>query len=341
MPSRLKAFIQYLFIIGITVLLVWMSLRGLDTGGSQGKLDYLLMTWKKASKWWLALMAVIAMISHFIRAVRWKMLLDPAGQPVRTIHSFLSMMVGYLVNMVIPRGGEISRCYNLYKLNKVPVEVSFGTVVVERIVDLICFAVLIIIVFLIEAQKLFAFFNTLPVTTGELGGSLQIIIFIALAGMIFLLILYLVLRKNERIANFIRKTWQGTKKGLLTITKLKHKGLFVFYSVFIWFLYFLMSYAVMFAFPATASLGFNAVLSLFAIGSLAMAIPLPGGTGSYHTLVPAGLVFLYQVPQTDAVAFTFIFHGWQTVILIAAGAVSLIITSIKVKRHSRKASNSK
>lgn len=341
MSSRLKAFIQYLVILSTTVLLVWVSLRGLDAGEDQNKWEYLLMTWGKASKWWLIVMAVIAMISHLIRAIRWKMLLDPAGQSVSVRDSFLSMMVGYLVNMVVPRGGEISRCYNLYRLNKVPVEVSFGTVVVERLVDLICFAVLIIAVFLIEAKKLFAFFETLPVTGSAAGGTLRIIIYIALAGIVFLIITFLVIRKNKKAANFVRKTWEGVKKGLLTITQLKNTGLFIFYSVFIWFLYFLMSYAVMFAFPTTASLGFNAVLSLFAIGSLAMAIPLPGGTGSYHTLVPAGLVFLYNVPQTDAVAFTFIFHGWQTVILIAGGALSLVITSILVRRQSQQLQSEK
>jgi hypothetical protein len=96
-----------------------------------------------------------------------------------------------------------------------------------------------------------------------------------------------------------------------------------------------MSYTVMLAFPATSVLGFSAVISLFAIGSIAMAAPLPGGTGSYHVLVPQGLVFLYHINQTDAVAFTFIFHGWQTLILITAGVISLIATSIIVKNNRR------
>ena len=89
------------------------------------------------------------------------------------------------------------------------------------------------------------------------------------------------------------------------------------------------------AFPETKFLGVKAVLSLFAIGSIAMAAPLPGGAGSYHVLVPQGLVFLYQVPMPDAVAFTFIFHGWQTAILIVGGAISLLVTSFIVKRKNK------
>ena len=96
-----------------------------------------------------------------------------------------------------------------------------------------------------------------------------------------------------------------------------------------------MTYTVLKAFPSTSLLGFTAVLSLFAIGAIAMAAPLPGGTGSYHVLVPQGLFFLYQVPLSDAVAFTFIFHGWQTIVFILLGVVSLLVTSIIVKRNDK------
>jgi glycosyltransferase 2 family protein len=88
------------------------------------------------------------------------------------------------------------------------------------------------------------------------------------------------------------------------------------------------------AFPETKHLGLDAMFSLFAIGAIAMAAPLPGGTGSYHVLVPQGLVFLYNIPKANAVAFVFIFHGWQTLLMILGGAISLIITSILVKRKS-------
>jgi hypothetical protein len=148
-------------------------------------------------------------------------------------------------------------------------------------------------------------------------------------------ILIWIVKKNKRLNAFFVKTWQGFRGGLLSVFRLQNKGLFIFYSLVIWSLYFLMSYTVILAFPETQHLGFSAVLSLFAIGSIAMAAPLPGGTGSYHVLVPQGLVFLYNVPQADAIAFTFIFHGWQTAIMIAGGAISLIITTVLVKRRAR------
>lgn len=333
MHARVKVVLQYIVILLLTGLLIWFSLRGLQAKEGENKWDYLLATWNTADKGWLMVMAVISMVSHLIRAERWRMLLVPAGKQTTLTFSFLSLMVGYLVNLVVPRGGEVSRCYNLYKLDKIPVELSFGTVVLERIVDLLCLAILVGLSFLLESQKLFAFIDTLPWTSG--GGTRFVTLFyVAGAGAVFFALLYWIVVRNKKLNTFFQKAWKGFKEGLSSVFRLRRKGLFMFYSVAIWFLYFLMSYAVIKAFPATAGLGFQAVISLFAIGAIAMAAPLPGGTGSYHVLVPQGLVFLYGIPQSDAVAFTFIFHGWQTAILIFGGAISLIITSLIVKKKS-------
>jgi len=326
----LKTFLQYAFIFAITGLLIWFSLRGL-TG--ENKAEYLLETWRAADKGWLMAMAGISIISHVLRAERWRMLLEPSGYRTKLNYGFLSLMVGYLVNMVIPRGGEVSRCYNLYKLDGTPVEISFGTVVVERIVDLICLLSLIVLAFVLESDKLFAFIQTLPITMGGSSSGLTVVaLFVGGLVLVGFLVFWIV-KRNKKINAFIKRTWEGFKDGFLSIFRLQNKGLFVFYSLMIWALYFLMSYTVILAFPETKHLGVEAVLSLFAIGSIAMAAPLPGGTGSYHVLVPQGLVFLYAIPQSDAVAFTFIFHGWQTAILIAGGALSLIATSVILKKR--------
>lgn len=335
MSPRAKVFVQYIIIIAATVLLIWLSLRGLKVGQGENKWDYLIHTWRTADKGWLLLMAFVYTISHMIRAERWRLVLLALGKQTSFRNSFLSLMVGYLVNLVIPRGGEVSRCYNLYKLDKVPVEMTFGTVVMERIVDLLCLAILIGISFVLESQKLFAFIDTLPINIET--GSSKFFILLAFGGFLFLvlIIFYWLIKKNEKLNLLAIKIWEGFKGGLFSFFHLEKKGLFVFYSIVIWTFYFFMSYCVIRAFPTTSDLGFQAVMGLFAIGAIAMAVPLPGGTGSYHVLVPQGLVFLYGIPQTEAVAFTFIFHGWQTVIVIFAGALSLIVTSILVKKNSQ------
>ena len=274
-------------------------------------------------------MAAVAMLSHFLRAYRWKMLLKPTGNNISLANSFLSLMIGYLVNLAVPRGGEISRCYNLLKLEKTPVEISFGTVVAERVVDVISLAVLIAISFFVEWTKLAHFIGSLDLFShaSESNGKWQVWI---LAGGVAVLALFAVIygfRKNEKL----KKILSGFRNGVLSIFRLEKSWLFVFFSVLIWLLYFIMSYLVIIAFPETATLGFSAVITLFAIGAIAMAAPLPGGAGSYHTLVPLGLVLLYGLPKGDAVAFVFIFHGWQTFIFILAGVVSLLISYWKIR----------
>jgi glycosyltransferase 2 family protein len=332
--SRLRSIVQYIFIFGLTIALVWYSLRGIQ--GEQNKWDYLQNAWAEADKGWLMLMAVVAITSHAVRALRWKMLMVASGHVQQNFsHSFLSLMVGYFINLLIPRGGELSRCFNLYKLNRTPVEMSFGTVIVERIVDVICLLILIIISFVLESRKLFAFIDTLPIGMGSGESRLYILLIVAVVAIVVGWLAYRLILRNEKARDFIVRKWAGFKEGLLSVFRLKDKKLFIFYSVLIWTLYFFMSYTVIMAFEATSVLGWSAVLSLFAVGAIAMAAPLPGGTGSYHLLVPQSLVFLYHVPQADAVAFTFIFHGWQTVIMIIGGAISLIVTTILIRKNAR------
>jgi glycosyltransferase 2 family protein len=333
-PPRLKAFIQYTIIVGLTTFLIWFSLRGLIVYNGGNKLTYLKHTWDSANKSWLLTMAGVAILSHIVRAARWRMLIEPAGYHPRLSNSFLSLMVGYLVNLVIPRGGEVSRCYNLYKLDKTPVETSFGTVVVERIVDMICLLILIALCFIIESEKLMAFIDTLPFSSSG-SSKFLILIYLGIGCCALFFLAWWIIKRNERLLARLVKIWNGFKSGLLTIFQLKNKGLFITYSILIWVLYFVTSYTVLMAFTSTSELGLHAVLSLFAIGSIAMAAPLPGGTGAYHVLVPQGLVFLYKLPLSDAIAFTFIFHGWQTFIMIIAGAASLLITSFRVKKNSK------
>ncbi|MBX2944187.1 MAG: flippase-like domain-containing protein [Cyclobacteriaceae bacterium] len=335
MKSRIRVFVQYIILLAITVFLVWFSLRAIPVEGDENKWDYILNTLYSANKLWLFLMLVFVMISHALRAERWRMLLHSTGHSTSFYNGFLSLMVGYLVNLVIPRGGEVSRCYNLYRLNKIPVEVSFGTVVLERIVDLILLVVVLVFAFVAEYDKLIGFLETLPWQPVVGKGRVGIIVLVMVILLVMAAMVYWLIKRNNKLRNRLQKVWKGFKAGLTSVAKLENKTLFVGYSVIIWLLYFAMSYAVIKAFNETSHLGLSAVLSLFAIGTIAMAAPLPGGAGSYHVLLPAGLVFLYQVPQANAVAFTFVFHGWQTLILIVAGVISLILTSFRLRSKAK------
>ncbi|MEQ8424176.1 MAG: lysylphosphatidylglycerol synthase transmembrane domain-containing protein [Cyclobacteriaceae bacterium] len=301
--------------------LLWLSLKSIPDVEGESRSEFIWKTWERSNKVYLFIMAFVAMLSHVLRAYRWKMLLVPTGNKIKMSSSFLSLMIGYLVNLAVPRGGEISRCYNLLKLEKTPVEISFGTVVAERVVDVLCLIILIGISFFVEWDKLMTFIQSLPISPGG-GNSIFKWALIIGGSLAILAVSVYFLRRNEKIKKII----EGFKEGLLAVFRLKHSWLFVFLSILIWVLYFIMSYFVIIAFEETAVLEFSAVLTLFAMGAIAMAAPLPGGAGSYHTIVPLGLVMLYNLPQGDAIAFVFIFHAWQTFILIVAGVLSLIIS---------------
>lgn len=320
-------------LLAIAGLLIWFSLRGLAVGEDENKLNFLWDTYRRADPVWLWAMAVVALISHVIRAERWRMLLQPSGNNVGLTNSFLSLMIGYLVNLVVPRGGEVSRCYNLYQLEKTPVEISFGTVVVERIIDLICLLALIGLAFVMEWDKLVSFLNSLPLGRGT-GATVPAWAYVAGAGALGVGLLIYLFRNNPRL----QKLWKGFREGLVSVLRVRQRALFILYSVMIWALYFVTSFCVLKAFPQTAMLGISAVLTLFALGSIAMAVPLPGGTGSYHTIVPLGLTALYQMPKAEAIAFVFIFHAWQTLLMIVAGVICLLASYwiIRWKRpHSK------
>lgn len=328
MPKSIRAILQYLVMIVLTAALLWLSLRGLGAGEEENKFERIWRAWEGSSKSWLLLMVIVAYVSHVLRAERWRMLLIPTGNKVGLGASFLSLMIGYLVNLAIPRGGELSRCYNLLKLEKTPVEISFGTVVVERIVDVLSLVTVIALSFIVEWDKLMGFIQSLGIGGGQsTPRDVPAWAYAALAGVLIAGLILYSLRRHPKLLSVIA----GFRKGLLSVFQMQNKGLFLLYSVSIWFLYFLMSYCVIMAFDTTRDLGFSAVLTLFALGAIAMAAPLPGGTGSYHTIVPLGLVVLYQLPQSDAITFVFIFHAWQTITMIAGGVISLVISYLIIR----------
>lgn len=341
MASRIKNTIKYILMLGITAFLLWLSFQNIQVHGDESKWDFILRTWKAANKPFLFLSAAAAIMSHVLRAERWKLLLKPLGYTIPLGQSFMSVMVGYFINLAIPRGGEVSRCYNLYRLNKTPVDVSFGTVVMERIIDLIFLIVLLTISFFVQLDNLLYFFRSdelkrLTASAEESGFSYMVLAGVVIIfAAVFFTIRYIFRNKRFlalRYVSKVKKTMRGLKSGITSIFKLEHRVLFILYSLLIWLCYYLMMYLVMLAFPETAHLGFLAALTIFVIGGIAMAVPLPGGAGSFHILVPLGLVLLYSLPEEKAVPFTFIFHGWQTLVIIIVGALSLFLSQLSRKK---------
>ncbi len=336
MSTGLKKTVRYLVVFLFTGLLLWIAFSNIEVKEGESKIGFISKTWNSASKPYLILSAIIALLSHYFRAERWKLLLNPIGYPLKLSHSFMSVMVGYFINLAIPRGGELSRCYNLYKLNQTPANISFGTVVSERIIDLFFLLALISSVFIFQLDIFLSFFDSLQLGSTSRANS-QVTLLYLLLGFVLVTSLIVIsfykLKKRQSLRLFIKAKYflLGIKSGVLSILKLEKRGLFILYSLLIWFSYYLMNYFVMQAFPATSELNLLAALTIFVIGGIALAIPLPGGAGSYHLLVSAALTFIYGVANDQAIAFSVIVHGWQTLIVIVIGAGSLILSQLYYK----------
>jgi len=346
MKARIKSGIQYIIILVIMGILLWFSISNLKTENGISRWEFVVLTWNSVNKELLLLSGVAAVISHLLRAERWKLSFQPMKIKINLWSSFLSVMVGYFINLIIPRGGELSRCVNLNKLEGIPIDKSFGTVLAERAVDLIFLIVFVVVGFILEFDKLNSFLSELEYENPANWGK---IVFYGLILIVALIIGLALLRRvlRSRSIGMMRKfvkvknIFLGIKQGLLVVFHLKSKFLFLFYTLLIWTFYLIMSVSVLKAFPETSHLGFIASLAIFAIGGIAMALPLPGGTGSYHVLVPAGLVALYHIALDKATAFTIIFHGWQTLIIIVIGAASLLISYFTYHtKKKKKLSNS-
>lgn len=255
---------------------------------------------------WLVIICFCFFISNISRSIRWQQLLSPLGYQTRWINSFHCVMLAYFANLGLPRLGEVVRAGSLAKYEKIPFEKVMGTVAVDRIIDFISFVVVFLLALVLQYDLLW---NYIVDHASFNFTSLQNRYFLAVMG-IGMLTGALIwkfwhqLLQHSLMKRIIR-AGVGFMEGLRSLSKVQNKSLLIFHSVNIWAMYFLMTYFCFKAFEATAHLGPLAGLLIFVFGSLGMIIPTPGGMGSYHALVIAGLV-LYGINQNDAFSFAMI-----------------------------------
>lgn len=296
---------------------------------------------REANYSWIVLSIVLSIISHLFRAFRWNILLKPAGYAPTLFRTFWAVMVGYLANLVVPRMGEVTRCGVLRKTDEVPMTVSLGTVVAERIIDFLTLMVLVVVGFVIEFERLNEFLTGFIYDRAALVGdnlfSLYIIAGIAVAILLVVFIIVRIFRKKIQKHPFFLKMKSFIREmisGITSIRRINQKGAFWFSTFVIWLMYFLMSYVVIFALESTSSLGLGAGIALLIMGGLGMAAPVQGGIGTFHALVAAVLV-LYGINEADGQVFAFILHTSQTISVIFVGSISLIISLVIRKQRNK------
>lgn len=324
--KQLLTVLKYALLLSISGLLMAYAIRGQD-------LSRIGQTLREANYGWLALTLLLSALGYFSRAYRWKMQLDSATSVARASYSevYHAMMVGYLANLVLPRMGEVIRCSVLQRTGRVPVEVSLGTVVAERIIDVLVLLTLLGATLLVDFNK---FWNWVTdwLLTGRYdalarnGNTLLvvglIVVVLLVGGLVGVLRNLERLQSNplfNRLVGFIR----GMLAGLFSVLKLERKGLFVFHTLFTWSVYFLSSYFTFFAFSETSSLGLGAGLAVLTFGAFGMAAPVSGGIGTFHLLVQSTLL-VYGISKEGGIAYALVAHGAQTLLVVLMGGISFV-----------------
>jgi len=242
-------------------------------------------------------------------------------------------MIGYLANSVFPRLGEVTRCGVLNRSDKVPVSLSLGTVVTERVIDLFLLLIITAITFFFQFDLLESYFNEGLVSfKTKLIENWWMLLLFAIFGLAGLYILfYTSIGQKIKIVEKIKTFIQGLWVGILSLKNVKNQLGFWASTLGIWILYFLMLYVITFGSPLTENLGILAGLSILVMGSFGMASPTPNGIGAFHALV-AGVLVLYGIDYNEGIIFATIMHTSQFITVLVVGSLSLILVNLRHKK---------
>ena len=325
--------LRLIVFLGIGVFFIYWFLLKLDASQKAA----IWQSFLGVDYWWVAACMVCCLLSHLVRALRWQLLFHPIGMHPSLSHTFGSVVVAYLGNLAFPRAGEVMRCATLRTSEGIPVEKSLGTVVTERLIDLLAFALIVVIGLLVMFGKakdwlydtLSAKFETLP-NMAMIGGTLVVLALVAFAfyKLFWKKLLHISLFK--RIDDLVR----GMVDGVKSIFHLggRRTALFIIYSLLIYLLYILGGLIIFHAFEETSWLGPRAAFVVYLFGSVGMTFS-QGGIGVYPVLVQLALD-IYGISMEVGTACGWLLWGSQQAIVIAVGAAFLIYFSLK-KRKSK------
>lgn len=326
MKEKLISVLKVVIPLGIGLYVVWYQFDQL----TQDQLDQISNSFANANYFWVGLSVLFGILSHMSRAYRWNYPLEALGYRNRYINNFFGVMIGYVANIVLPRFGEVWRCVMVSRYEKAPFEKLFGTVVAERVADLIVLLLIVASVVVMQIARLKDTLNEL------LSGFLEAnsVTELALKGFGAILILgigafvgwRLLQRSQNPIFVKIRGLLQGLTDGVLSIVKMEKKWAFLAHTIFIWVMYLAMFYAPFLALPETSEASISAVLASFVIASFSIVL-VQGGIGVYPVAVAQTLA-LYGIGYEGGFAMGWIIWVAQTIMIVTFGVASLVLMPI-------------
>ncbi len=331
MKKALNNIIKFSVSLGLGFFLVWLAVRNL----SASDIAEIKSSFAKANWWLLIAGSSVGFFSNFLRALRWRLLLFPLGYRPGLLNTAHSVNIMYLGNLAFPRLGEVSRCAMLSRYENIPLDKSIGTMITERLIDVVSLLIVGVYLFITQYEILAGYFEKVFLSNKNQGDNAWIkwvIMFIGIAGAATA---WLVLKRfsNHPFLKKILELIEGLFTGVKSILQMKNTGLFIFYSVMIWISYALMVYICFFALEETRGLNFNTALALVFFGGFAY-IATQGGIGAYPLAVQ-GVLILYGIGSILGYAFGWIVWVLQTGLVVVLGLLSLIlITTTKSKTGS-------
>lgn len=308
---------QYVVFLGLGIALIYHMFSSMSASDKADMMNSIRQT----KLWYLVPIFICGFLSHLFRALRWKLLLRPLHIKPTTANTTFAVLIGYIVNLLVPRMGEIAKCTVLAKYEKVPADKMIGTIVAERTFDVVCLAAITLLAFALQYDIIGSYAASL---LGAVAAK-RMLLYIATGGLVGAAALFFIIVKkypNTRIGKFIK----GLGDGVMSILIMKNRGMFLLYTLLIWGMYWIQVVIGFQSLPATEHLPLLASLVILVFGSVGM-IATPGGIGAYPLLLSQILVF-YGLKVTDGNAFGWVSWAVQAGIVIVLGIISLILLPI-------------
>lgn len=327
LKKRIILAVQFLFFLGLGLFLVWWMARGIDDKGW----EQIRLSLKQANYWLFVPVFLMLLLSHYVRALRWKILMEPLGYKPGTFNVFNAVMIGYLANLAFPRLGEVLKCTLLARYEKVAPDKLVGTIVAERAIDLVCLITAFAITILLQIDTV----GNYALTTLQdifLGDDkefswFRFVLFLGIAASA-LFLFYWILRtfKHIKIIEKIRNVIKGIWSGLNSVRFIKRRRIFLLHTILIWTLYFLSSRVGFYAMEEVSHLGTREAFSILSFGSIGM-IATQGGIGAYQFIVQE-ILMLYGLSQITGFTFGWILWIAQTLVILLGGLICFILLPV-------------
>ena len=324
-----KTFIKIIISLGLGIGLIiwfWISMSEADK-------EETILAFKRANYFWVLLAPLIGFLANFIRTQRWRLMLRPLGYNPNYWNTFHSVMVMYFFNLFVPRLGEVTRCTMLAEYEKVPVEKSIGTMVTERLLDVICLGGVFLCILLFLGQENFnSIYNEFQqLTAGIKGGTLSIILKYAVPVLLIVgiggfSVWYIQKNGFQELKELILSKIKSLFFSILSIKDIKEKPQFILLTISMWLAYLVMFYVNFKALPETFNLPFVAALVCLFFGSISVVLT-PGGIGIFPIVIQAILV-AFTINPSIALAIGMIAWAVQTVGVLVGGVISLILLNL-------------